>query len=155
MRYRRILVAYDGSRASKQAIEKIIGLVSFSNATIYLLAVLSVPRSLFLMHGPVGEADRPDEEARLQQVLDEGVRNLTERGFETTGRLVTGEPITEICRAAAEVNADLIVVGHQQNSSWVERLWEQSIGAQLLDQAPTSVLISVSAKSPPSSCLDR
>lgn len=107
------------------------------------------------MHGPVGEADRPDEEARLQQVLDEGVRNLTERGFETTGRLVTGEPITEICRAAAEVNADLIVVGHQQNSSWVERLWEQSIGAQLLDQAPTSVLISVSAKSPPSSCLDR
>ena len=50
----------------------------------------------------------------------------------------------EICRAAKEVGADLIVVGHNQNTSWAARWWKGSVGASLLDYAPCSILIALS-----------
>jgi nucleotide-binding universal stress UspA family protein len=42
------------------------------------------------------------------------------------------------------MSADLIVVGHNQNTSFAARWWKGSVGASLLDYSPCSILIALS-----------
>jgi nucleotide-binding universal stress UspA family protein len=42
------------------------------------------------------------------------------------------------------MSADLIVVGHNQHTSFAARWWKGSVGASLLDHAPCSILIALS-----------
>ncbi len=55
-----------------------------------------------------------------------------------------GEPVEEICRLAKELSVDLIVLGHNQNTSFAARWWKGSVGASLLDYSPCSLLIALS-----------
>src|SRR6266481_2670430 len=107
MKYRKILLAYDGSQEGKRELLE-------------------------------------DEKKRTQTVLDEGIRNLRDRGFKASGHLAVGEPVEEICRLAKSLGVDLIVVGHNQNTSFAARWWKGSIGASLLDYAPCSLLVALS-----------
>jgi len=66
------------------------------------------------------------------------------KGFKATGHLAVGEPVEEICRAAKDTGVDLIVIGHNQSTSWAARWWKGSVGASLLDYAPCSILIALS-----------
>jgi nucleotide-binding universal stress UspA family protein len=77
-------------------------------------------------------------------VLDEGIRSLRDRGFSATGHLAVGEPVEEICRLAKSLGVNLIVLGHNQNTSFAARWWKGSVGASLLDYAPCSILIALS-----------
>jgi nucleotide-binding universal stress UspA family protein len=72
------------------------------------------------------------------------VKSLAERGFKAAGILSVGEPVEEICRVAKEIGAELIVVGHNQNTSFAARWWKGSVGGALIDYAPCSVLIAMS-----------
>ncbi|HJT62291.1 MAG TPA: universal stress protein, partial [Burkholderiales bacterium] len=107
-------------------------------------AVASMPPSLFLTEGFVPEELLEEEKKRTQTVLDEGIRALRDRGFAATGQLAVGEPVEEICRLAKAISADLIVLGHNQNTSFAARWWKGSVGASLLDYAPCSILIAMS-----------
>jgi nucleotide-binding universal stress UspA family protein len=119
-------------------------LASFLQAEAHLLAVATMPPSLFLTEGFVPEELLEEEKKRTQTVLDEGIRNLRERGFTANGHLAVGEPVEEICRLAKSVGADLIVVGHNQKTSFAARWWKGSVGASLLDHAPCSLLVALS-----------
>jgi nucleotide-binding universal stress UspA family protein len=103
-----------------------------------------MPPSLFLTEGFVPEELLEEEKKRTQAILDEGIRTLRERGFKATGQLAVGEPVEEICRYAKSVGVDLIVVGHNQHTSFAARWWKGSVGATLLDYAPCSILIALS-----------
>jgi len=144
MKYRKILLAYDGSQEGKRALLETGDLASFLQAETHLLAVATMPPSLFLTEGFVPEELLEEEKKRSQTVLDEGIRNLRERGFAAQGHLAVGEPVEEICRLAKAVGADLIVVGHNQKTSFAARWWKGSVGATLLDHAPCSILIALS-----------
>jgi len=144
MRYRKILLAYNGSAEGKHALLETAELADFLSAETHLLAVASMPPSLFLTEGFVPEELLEEEKKRTQAVLDEGIKSLTDKGFKATGHLSVGEPVDEICRTAKEVGADLIVIGHNQSTSWAARWWKGSVGASLLDYAPCSILISLS-----------
>ena len=85
-----------------------------------------------------------EEKKRTQQVLDEGIASLKERGFAAAGHLAVGEPVEEICRRAKELSVDLVVVGHNQKTSFAARWWKGSVGASLLDYSPCSILIALS-----------
>jgi nucleotide-binding universal stress UspA family protein len=119
-------------------------LANFLHAETHLLAVASMPPSLFLTEGFVPEELLEEEKKRTQTVLDEGIANLKQQGFSATGHLAVGEPVEEICRKAKELGVDLIVVGHNQNTSFAARWWKGSVGASLLDYAPCSILIALS-----------
>src|SRR6267142_1977537 len=136
MKYRKILLAYNGSHEGKRALLECGDLAGFLGAETHLLAVASMPPSLFLTEGFVPEELLEEEKKRTQAVLDEGIRTLRERGFNAAG-----EPVEEICRFAKTLNVDLIVVGHNQNTSFAARWWKGSVGASLLDYAPCSILI--------------
>ncbi len=144
MKYRKILLAYDGSQEGKRALLEAADLASFLQAETHLLAVATMPPSLFLTEGFVPEELLEEEKKRSQTVLDEGIRNLRDRGFAAQGHLAVGEPVEEICRLAKSVGADLIVVGHNQKTSFAARWWKGSVGATLLDHAPCSILIALS-----------
>jgi nucleotide-binding universal stress UspA family protein len=45
---------------------------------------------------------------------------------------------------AKSIGADLIVVGHNQKTSFAARWWKGSVGATLIDYAPCSILIALS-----------
>jgi nucleotide-binding universal stress UspA family protein len=143
VKYRRILLAYDGSEEGKRALFECADLANFLQAETHLLAVATMPPSLFLTEGFVPEELLEEEKNRTQAILDEGIRTLKDRGFNASGHLAVGEPVEEICRVAKEVGADLIVVGHNQKASWATRWWKGSVGASLLDYAPCSILIAL------------
>ena len=144
MKYHKILLAYNGSAEGKRALLECADLAGLLQTETHLLAVASMPPSLFLTEGFVPEELLEEEKKRTQQLLDEGIKSLTDGGFKASGHLAVGEPVEEICRAAKEAGADLIVVGHNQNTSWAARWWKGSVGASLLDYAPCSILIALS-----------
>jgi nucleotide-binding universal stress UspA family protein len=144
MKYRKILLAYDGSQQGKRALLECADLASFLGAETCLLAVATMPPSLFLTEGFVPEELLEEEKKRTQTVLEEGIRALRERGFSASGQLAVGEPVEEICRMAKSTGADLIVVGHNQKTSFAARWWKGSVGATLIDYAPCSILIALS-----------
>jgi len=144
MKYRKILLAYNGSQEGKRALFEAADLAAFLQAETHLLAVASMPPSLFLTEGFVPEELLEEEKKRTQTVLDEGIRALRERGFTAAGHLAVGEPVEEICRLAKSLGVDLVVLGHNQNTSFAARWWKGSVGASLLDYAPCSILIAMS-----------
>ncbi len=146
MKYRKILLAYNGSAEGKHALLECAELANFLGAETHLLAVASMPPSLFLTEGFVPEELLEEEKKRTQTVLDEGIATLKQQGFNAAGHLAVGEPVEEICRLAREQRADLIVLGHNQNTSFAARWWKGSVGASLLDYAPCSLLIALSRR---------
>src|SRR3954452_18939924 len=121
MKYRKILLAYNGSQEGKRALLETADLASFLGAQACLLAVASMPPSLFLTEGFVPEELLEEEKKRTQGILDEGIRTLRDRGFNGGAQLAGGEPVEEICRLAKSMGADLIVVGHNQKTSFAAR----------------------------------
>jgi nucleotide-binding universal stress UspA family protein len=141
--YTRILMAYNGTREGKTALLACTEIAAFERAETHLLAVASMPSSMFLTEGFLPEELIEEEKKRMQDVLNEGLATLKERGYSVAGHLAVGEPVEEICRLAAELKCDLIVVGHKQKQSFAARWWRGSVGATLLDYAPCSVLVAM------------
>lgn len=141
--FKRILMAYDGTTAGRAALLACANIASLSHSEAHLLAVASMPSTMFLTEGFVPEELIEVEKKRMQGVLDEGVAALKEKGFAAVGHLAVGEPVEEMSRLARELSCDLIVLGHKQNSSWAKRWWQGSLSKSLLDYAPCSVFITM------------
>ena len=139
--FEKILMAYNGSRDGKTALLQCCEIASFTKAETHLLAVAGMPSSMFLTEGFLPEELLEEEKKRAQEVLDEGVAQLRDRGYAVTGHLAVGEPVEEICRLASEIGAGLIVVGHQRRG--IARWWHGSVGKMLIDHSPCSVFIAL------------
>jgi nucleotide-binding universal stress UspA family protein len=143
--YKRILLAYNGTHEGRTALFECTDVASFEAAETHLLAVAIPPPLMFVegFEGTVTDPGNIQEKERMEKVLAEGIAALEARGFNVTGHLATGEPVDEICRVAAELKCDLIVVGHEQKHSFLSRWWRGSVSANLLDHAPCSILIAM------------
>lgn len=144
MLFDKILLAYNGSREGKKALLSCAEIATFTKAETHLLAVAGMPSSMFLTEGFLPEELLEEEKKRAQEVLNEGVSHLKDKGFTVTGHLAVGEPVEEICRLASELSVDLIVIGHEQKASFASRWWRGSVGKSLLDYAPCSIHITLS-----------
>lgn len=140
--YRKIVLAYDGSRNGREALRQGADLARLCRAEVILLAVIS-PGLGVAMAESVSPSDVVDRESReMQDLLDEGVRELREAGLSVQSRLRQGEPAEQIGTVARETGADLIVVGHRTQGA-LARWWTGSTGASLIAHARCSVLIAV------------
>jgi nucleotide-binding universal stress UspA family protein len=142
--YKRILMAYNGTREGKAALLACTEIAAFERAETHLLAVASMPSSMFLTEGFLPE-ELIEEEKNACRTSSARLAALKERGYAVEGHLAVGEPVEEICRLASELKCDLIVVGHKQKQSFAARWWRGSVGATLLDYAPCSVLVAMGA----------
>lgn len=140
--YRTILLAYDGSREGREALQQGAALAALCGAHVHLLAVLA-PELGVALAAAAGPSDFAEQEyEEVQSRLAEGAERLRSDGLIVDTHLAAGNPAEEIGRVAREVAADLVVVGHRAQSA-LARWWSGSTGASLLARAPCSVLIAV------------
>ena len=139
--YRKILLCYDGSAEGRKALREGGLLAVATGAEAYLLAIC---RSL--LESAVPEGVTPElvncDEQTAQALLDEGVLKLREHGVRAQGTLVFGDPLTQIPKAAREIGADLIVLGHRPRGR-LARWWTDSPGQTLLNLVSCSILVAM------------
>ena len=109
--YDTILVATDGSAPAEQAIERGLDLAERYDATLHALFVVDTRL--------VGEPALSSTELVVDELEDRGHALLDDiaargegRGIEITTRCCHGVPHEEIVDAAAEIDADLLVLGY-------------------------------------------
>jgi len=142
--YTRILMAYDGSEEGRKALVECGDLAGLLQTEVHLLAVIPSYAGIMVAEGMIIEDNYDQEKARYQAILEEGLARLRSRGLTAVdGRVAHGEPVDEICACAKEIGADLICVGHRRASTWAQRWWRGSLGKNLMDHSPCSVLIAM------------
>lgn len=138
--YKKIVLAYDGSREGRAALREGALLAHRLNAEVFLLAVVMATPGMRM-----AEAAQPGclayQEDTYRSILDEAVTKLRDKGVKLEAKLVHGEPAQEIAAYAAAVGADLVVVGHRRQSL-LQRWWSGPSGAYLSDYLGCSLLIS-------------
>jgi nucleotide-binding universal stress UspA family protein len=143
--YKRILLAYDGSVEGRTALREGALLAKQFGAEVFLLSVLTDAGTLLMSEVIVAGATVQMEE-EFQEILNEGVARLKKLGFDPVAKLVRGQPAQEIGNFAREIEADLIVVGHQRQSAF-DRWWSGPKGAYLMDYTDCSLLVARNAVS--------
>jgi nucleotide-binding universal stress UspA family protein len=136
----KILVAYDGSPDAREALAQARNLVSVSEATVHLLAVIDPSENMLIVEGMSFIPD--NQQFAAQSMLDAGVRRLQGIGCSATNDVRFGNPAEQIVLMAREMEADLIIVGHRDQGS-LARWWNGSVGASMLHHPPCSVLVAV------------
>ncbi len=140
--YKRILLAYDGSKAGQKALLDCADIAQWSQSSLSLIAV--TPLYLDLMGVESGVYDRTlaeHEKVKFTGILDEGLRQLAESGHKAHGEVLVGEIVDEINKYARKIDADLIVVGHKHLEGWAARWWSGSVSKSLIEDAPCNVLV--------------
>jgi nucleotide-binding universal stress UspA family protein len=139
--YKTIVLAYDGSEAGQQALLQSQELAQWSHAVLWLVAVMPSPVNLAGYDGSIYIPEIAErDKQRFQTILDDGLKRMTDAGFQAQGELLTGDSVHAIAEFARKTAADLIVVGHKHLDSWAARWWRGSTSSALIEQAPCSVL---------------
>ena len=141
--YKRILLAYDGTREGAIALREGALLARLCAAGVYVLSVLPETEGVLMAEGVYGDVvgQQMDE---YRGVLERGVAVLKRMGLEPVARLVVGEPAPCIGAYAREVKADLVVLGHRRQNL-LQRWWSGGTGAYISDHVACSVLIARTA----------
>ena len=140
--YKRILLAYDGSEAGQKALLDCQDLAQWSQAELFLIAVMPLSMGFVGLEGGMYNKEFEDvEKQKYQAVLNDGLQRLAQSGHKASGEVLSGESIDAISGYATKVNASLIVVGHKHLDSWAARWWRGSISGALIEYAPCSVLV--------------
>jgi nucleotide-binding universal stress UspA family protein len=144
--YQKILLCYDGSAEGRRALKQGADVVMAMKARVHLLAIC--PNMLVKA---IPEAVTPQlfsaEQNAAQALLNEGVQWLRDRGVETQGLLVYGDPLVHIPKVAREVRADLVVVGYRPRSR-LARWWSENEEVTLLRKLDCSILVAVEPPAP-------
>ena len=140
--YRKILLAYDGSRAGREALCQGADLARLCRAEVILLAIVALEPGVALAEAVAPSDLRAREQEEMERLLEEGAQNLRQAGLSVETRLRQGHPAEEIGRLAREMGVDLIVVGHREQGA-LARWWSGSTGASLLAHVPCSLLVAV------------
>ena len=145
----RVLLAFDGSQASKRALADVTPIAKLTQGIVKLLAVVSIPvdpRVGWATGGGIGEfplsAAQPTDE-HLHMMLKHQMQALKAMGLAVQSDVVFGDPVEQIVEAAATFQADVIVLGHQRYNSWIERWWRGSTAEAVMERAHCNVFISI------------
>ncbi len=140
--YQNIILAYDGSLESQQALLNCKEISQWQHAKIHLLSV--VPYETISMGRETAFHTDPEnkiEEERRLKILNEGVEQLKTAGIEAAGKLLKGDAVDKIVEYSHTIGADLIILGHKHRDNWLERWWAGSIPKALIEHSHCSVLV--------------
>jgi nucleotide-binding universal stress UspA family protein len=141
--YKRILLAYDGTREGIIALREGAVLARRCGAAVYLLSVLPETAGVRMAESVYGGVVAGQLDS-YRAILARGVAVLEQMGFKPTARLVIGEPAPEIGAFAREIKADLVIVGHRRHNA-LERWWSGASGASVIDHIKCSLLVACTA----------
>jgi nucleotide-binding universal stress UspA family protein len=140
--YQSILLAYDGTRESRLALREGADLAACCGACTHLLAIVHLPPSVLGGESMAAGGAVAGEISRFQDILDEGIARLKNRGLRCEGHLEQGDPIDVIVRMAEAVHADLVVLGYHRRRG-IEKWWRSPTSAQIVERLSTSLLVAV------------
>ncbi len=138
--YKKMLLAYDGTREGLVALREGALLARQCGAQVFLLSVLSSSELGVATVDGVHVDVAHEQLAAYQALLERGVAVARQLGLNPVSKLVTGEPTAQIGAFAAEIEADLVVLGHRRKNL-LQRWWSGASGAYITDQVRCSVLI--------------
>ena len=143
--YKRILLAYDGSESGQKALLNCHDIAQWSHSELFLIAVMPLSTIYVGVEGGFYDSGHDERDKREQQkykdILEDGLRRLSDSGYTTRGEVVVGESVDEITKYAHKIDADLIVVGHRHLDGWAARWWRGSTARPLIEHAHCSVLV--------------
>lgn len=135
--YRRILVGYDGSAASRKALDAALELAAMHGAELY---VLSVARPSEVGDDVETEAVIEHSRQYHRRLLAELKAPVATKGVKAHYEIAVGHPAEQIIYHADQRHADLIVVGHRGRSKF-SRLLLGSVSKQVTEHAGRPVLV--------------
>jgi len=143
--YQKILVAYDGSSFSDVALRQGSDLARLCKAELHLVGIVAITTTDSLaMAEAAGGIDLWGMDRRaLEVALNSAAQNLSSHALKATTSIREGNPANEIAACAAELKANLVVVGHS-GKGVLARWFEGSVGARLLRDLPCNLLIATS-----------
>ncbi|NBP39521.1 MAG: universal stress protein [Betaproteobacteria bacterium] len=148
MMFDRVLLAFDGSQASKRALADVTPIAKLTQGIVKLLAVFTVSNEEPYLWATGGLVDLPAEtpqpaNQQAENMLKREVELLEASGLLVQSDVVFGDPVEEVVKAAALFQADVIVLGHQRYNSWLERWWRGSTAQAVIERAHCNVFISI------------
>ena len=141
--FSKFLLAFDGTREGREALREATELARKVGAKIHLVSVVDLKPIDMMTETTFAARVIEDEESEMRKALDEGVAELSKAGLQVEATLSNAiSTAQDIAGLARDVGADLIVLGHR-DQSLLARLWNGSVGQQLIAHAPCSVLVAV------------
>ena len=137
-KYRKILVAYDGSPSARNALSLASQLAREDKSWIKVLAVVPPYQGDLEL---IGVSDIKEAIAGPGQEMLAEARNLADReGISILTNLEQGEPYEQIVQVAEEENCDLIIMGRRGKNK-MERELMGSVTARVIGHTSKDVLV--------------
>jgi len=135
--FKRLLVAFDGSEHAMRAFDLALGIAEADEAELIVLSVAQ-PAEPATMVETSAAIDAATE--FFEQQFNELRKKAEQRGVALRTKIAVGHVADQIIRAAAEEQADIIVMGHR-GKSLVQRWLLGSVSKRVISYAPCSVLV--------------
>ena len=135
--YRQIVVGYDGSPASRQAVDTAIAIALQNGA---MLHVLTVARLLQIPDEVETEAIVENSREFHQRLLDELALSIGDAGAPIQYEIAIGHPAEQLIYRADQLDADLIVVGDRGRSK-IKRMLLGSVSDRVVRHADRAVMV--------------
>lgn len=142
----KILVATDGTKHSKAALEKVADFKLGSEDEINIVSVvdMAVPMSVDMYGGyitPTADIEKNVREV-AEKILEDAKNYISEqiKDVAVNTEILYGSPDSRIVETAEKINADLIIVGSHGYNRW-ERILLGSVSDSVVHHATCSVLI--------------
>lgn len=152
--YSKILVAYNGSPESRNALHECIRLAPGPDAQVHLVVVVTPPPYLLVGEYAAAavlsvEEGLAAEKQKMEKEIAAGQQLLAEAGIRVTSHLEVGEPADVIEEMADRLGIELVIVGHARSKPFALRWWRGSVDAVLVEKVRCSVLVASDRRSTP------
>jgi nucleotide-binding universal stress UspA family protein len=140
----KILIALDSSLHSERALNFVARMRWPAGSRVIVLSVLQ-PAAAGAVTGPYDSTPVAAESLealrhQLEEVVARAEHSLSEVGFSTEGRVLTGDPRQTLIEIAHSERADLIVVGSHGRTGLMKMMLG-SVSSHVVTHAPCSVLV--------------
>jgi nucleotide-binding universal stress UspA family protein len=139
--FRRILVAFDGSAASRLALDECLRLVPGSETDVHLVGILHPPPIYLLAGEFVAEPPADDGREILEADLEQARAQLANTGIKVHPQLQSGDPIDIMTKLVNQLSIDLVILGHPRSTRFAQRWWRGDVDALLIERVRCSILI--------------
>ncbi len=142
MAFKKILIGYDGSEASKKALKKAVDLAKMCGGELHIVGVVRPFEFAAIDYIPPEEIEQYEKEeiSKEERFLKEAKEIAEEKEVKAITKVVEGEPAEELMAYADQNGCDLIVVGHRGVGGFKRMILGTTAG-NLVKYANQSVLV--------------